>query len=276
MRGCSASLRRVPAASMRALSPGQPRISWRGRANTRWAMASTAANRLRGGLEAGLDDVDPQPPQLVGDLEPSPAWFSHRDSGRLLAVAQGRVEDPYSVLLVSYRRIAMSCFCFLRVSSPFLLGLRLRGRHALFPPPPPPRGERREVEGEREQTRSARLQTNYNGRTTCRLLSLGHELWCVAAALERKVERPPAGHTRRITRGVPACPSGDAPWAVPTFSMFEADYAAQLCKSSSHHLKRGMLARCVAARLRQRFAALALHHGRGAMQIIRPPAFISE
>jgi hypothetical protein len=46
---------------------------------------------LRGDREAGLDDVDVQPGQLVGDLEL--LLDTQRDAGRLLTIAQGRVED---------------------------------------------------------------------------------------------------------------------------------------------------------------------------------------
>ena len=46
----------------------------------------------RGDREAGLDDVDVQPRELVGDLEL--LGGVERDARRLLAVAQGRVEDP--------------------------------------------------------------------------------------------------------------------------------------------------------------------------------------
>ena len=50
----------------------------------------------RGGREAGLDDVDVEPDELAGDLE----LLGHRQrrARGLLAVAQGRVEDPDAAL----------------------------------------------------------------------------------------------------------------------------------------------------------------------------------
>ena len=47
----------------------------------------------RGGREAGLDDVDVEPGELAGDLEL--LGDGEPGAGRLLAVAQGRVEDAY-------------------------------------------------------------------------------------------------------------------------------------------------------------------------------------
>ena len=47
----------------------------------------------RGGREAGLDDVDLEPHELAGDLEL--LGGGQPGAGRLLAVAQGGVEDPY-------------------------------------------------------------------------------------------------------------------------------------------------------------------------------------
>ena len=98
----------------------------------------------RGDREAGLDHVHAEARELVGDLE----LFLpvQRDARRLLAVAQGRVEDQDAV----GRRC---CCCWMLVLMSFvlllylacassLLGLRLRGRHALFPP----RGEQKKRE----------------------------------------------------------------------------------------------------------------------------------
>ena len=51
----------------------------------------------RGDREAGLDDVDAEARELLRDLEL--LLRVERDAGRLLAVAQRRVEDPYSVRL---------------------------------------------------------------------------------------------------------------------------------------------------------------------------------
>ena len=45
----------------------------------------------RGGREAGLDDVDLEPRELAGDVEL--LGGGQAGAGRLLAVAQGRVED---------------------------------------------------------------------------------------------------------------------------------------------------------------------------------------
>jgi len=53
---------------------------------------------LRRDGKAGLDDVDAQARELVGDLEF--LGDVERDARRLLAVTQGRVEDQYSVHLV--------------------------------------------------------------------------------------------------------------------------------------------------------------------------------
>ena len=50
----------------------------------------------RGDREAGLDDVHAQPRELVGDLEL--LGRVQRDAGRLLAVAQGGVEDENAVV----------------------------------------------------------------------------------------------------------------------------------------------------------------------------------
>src|SRR5690242_5001106 len=65
------------------------------------------------------------------------------------------------------------------VSRPFLLGLRLRGRHALFPP----KGEEEKSKGELERHGRLRLHGQYN---LADVLALGHEAVCLAAALERE------------------------------------------------------------------------------------------
>ena len=49
----------------------------------------------RGDREAGLDHVDPQPRQLLGDLHL--LGGVQRDAGRLLAVSQGGVENVDAV-----------------------------------------------------------------------------------------------------------------------------------------------------------------------------------
>ena len=53
----------------------------------------------RGDREAGLDHIDAQPRELVGDLQLF--LLVQRDSRRLLAVAQGRVEDLDAVCLAA-------------------------------------------------------------------------------------------------------------------------------------------------------------------------------
>ena len=53
----------------------------------------------RGDREAGLDDVDAEPRELVRDLEL--LLLVQRDPRRLLPVAQGGVEDLYSVVLAA-------------------------------------------------------------------------------------------------------------------------------------------------------------------------------
>jgi len=62
--------------------------------SAKWVRAS-AAMIGRGDREAGLDDVHAEPRELLGDLEL--LGGVQRDAGRLLAVAQRRVEDQYSV-----------------------------------------------------------------------------------------------------------------------------------------------------------------------------------
>ena len=59
---------------------------------TALAIASTASKSpWRRDREPGLDDVDPEARELLGDLEL--LADVERDAGRLLAVPQGRVED---------------------------------------------------------------------------------------------------------------------------------------------------------------------------------------
>ena len=97
----------------------------------------------RGDREAGLDHVDAEARELVGDLELLAGV--QRDPRRLLAVSQGGVEDDDAVVV----HVAPLVGC----SFLFSLGLRLRGRHALFPP----RGEEKkgEVQPERHRTRAS-------------------------------------------------------------------------------------------------------------------------
>ena len=60
------------------------------------AIASTASKSpVAGDREAGLDDVDPEARQLLGDLEL--LGDVERDARRLLAVTQGGVEDLHMV-----------------------------------------------------------------------------------------------------------------------------------------------------------------------------------
>ena len=68
----------------------------------------------RGDREAGLDDVDAQPRELVGDLEL--LGRVERDARRLLAVAQRRVEDQDSV------RVGMSVLSLSASSCGFFSG----------------------------------------------------------------------------------------------------------------------------------------------------------
>ena len=64
----------------------------------------------RGDREAGLDHIDPEPRELVRDLEL--LLLVQRDPRRLLPVAQGRVEDLYSVLLTAVHVAPASSLAF--------------------------------------------------------------------------------------------------------------------------------------------------------------------
>ena len=64
--------------------------------------------------EAGLQDVHVQPRELLGDLDLLGA--RERDAGRLLAVPQGRVEDPYGV--------AVGYVAFLHSGTTFVVALQ--------------------------------------------------------------------------------------------------------------------------------------------------------
>ena len=83
----------------------------------------------RGDREAGLDHVDAQPRELLGDLEL--LRRVQRDARRLLAVAQRRVEDQYSVSFTVHD-VPRSFRAVLRLLLGWVCGSR--GRHALFPP----------------------------------------------------------------------------------------------------------------------------------------------
>ena len=100
----------------------------------------------RGGdREAGLDHVDTEPRQLVGDLEL--LLRVERDPRRLLAVAQRRVEDQYSVWIVGLAHVTP-----LKVSAASTgAGSRLHAAAgALFPP----KGEEKECKAEAERHRA--------------------------------------------------------------------------------------------------------------------------
>src|SRR5215208_1540682 len=99
-------------------------------------LARDRAHRLevtrRGDREAGLDDVDAEAGELVCDLEL--LGGVQRDARRQLAVAQRGVEDDDPVV------VHVACSFSACVTCSFVLGSRLRGRHALFPP----KGEEKE------------------------------------------------------------------------------------------------------------------------------------
>ena len=110
MRGRAASRDRFAAASMSAKCV---------RASPRDHRAlDLAGDRLdglevpgRGDREAGLDHVDAEPGELLGDLEL--LGRVQRDAGRLLAVAQRRVEDQYCgrVVMLSSARSPFGFSC---------------------------------------------------------------------------------------------------------------------------------------------------------------------
>ncbi len=99
----------------------------------------------RGDREAGLDHVHAQTRELLRDLEL--LLRVQRDARRLLAVAQRRVEDDYSVRVLRWRH---TCASFALVQLLLGLGSRLHAAAgALFPP----EGEEKKskVEGERHR-----------------------------------------------------------------------------------------------------------------------------
>ena len=131
MRGRSESLTAFQAASMScAFVRASPQMT--GPCTSRAIACTASKSPGRGDREARLDDVDAEPRELVRDLEL--LLPVQRDPRRLLAVAQRRVEDPYSVLLVCGP-------CRRSLLRPYLLLLVLAagGRHASFPP----KGEKR-------------------------------------------------------------------------------------------------------------------------------------
>ena len=137
--GCAGAPRRAP--PRRALDVGG--VGARQAGDDRAVhLAGDRADRLevarRGDREAGLDHVDAEPRELLGDLQL--LGRVQRDARRLLAVAQGRVEDDDPVGVTAQL-----------LSKSFLLLLRSEfaasGRPRLFPP----RGEEKK---ERERPRS--------------------------------------------------------------------------------------------------------------------------
>ena len=87
----------------------------------------------RGDREAGLDHVDAEARQLLGDLDLLAGV--QRDAGRLLAVAQGGVEDVDTLAMPVLLMSSSFSECL-----PMTCRLRLTRRPALFPP----RGEEKE------------------------------------------------------------------------------------------------------------------------------------
>ena len=141
MRGRSASLIALHAASMSGLVRARQAADHRA-----LDLARDRLDRLevagRGDREAGLDHVDAQARELLGDLEL--LLRVQRDPGRLLAVAQRRVEDvdPVARAIPSWCSALMRAFLLLASALPIdsLLVLRLSRRPALFPP----KGEEKE------------------------------------------------------------------------------------------------------------------------------------
>ena len=97
----------------------------------------------RGDRKARLDHVDPEPRELLRDLQL--LLRVQRDAGRLLPVTQGRVEDQYSAWVLGLAHVTPKCLG-LDVFSVLVSRLRAAA-HALFPP----RGEeeKSEIEAER-------------------------------------------------------------------------------------------------------------------------------
>ena len=93
----------------------------------------------RGDREAGLDHVDAEPRELLGDLEL--LLRVQRDARRLLAVAQRRVEDQYSVGVFRLGHVTPLCLSIL-ASSRCWFAATCGRRRAI-----PPEGGGEEVEG---------------------------------------------------------------------------------------------------------------------------------
>ena len=101
----------------------------------------------RGDREARLDDVDAQARELVGDLE-----LLGRVERDARATARRRAAWCRRSVLGRGFRVVMSSSRWASSCGFSVVGLRLRGRHALFPP----RGEEEKSEGERERHASAK------------------------------------------------------------------------------------------------------------------------
>ena len=105
MRGRCASLTAPQAASMSALwVRARPQIT--GPSTTLAIFCDGLEVAGRGDREAGLDHVDPQAGELLGDLHL--LGGVQRDPGRLLAVSQGGVEDVDAVCVGAWGPIGPS------------------------------------------------------------------------------------------------------------------------------------------------------------------------
>ena len=150
----------------------------------------------RGDREAGLDDVDAQARELVGDLEL--LGRVERDARRLLAVAQRRVEDQYSVGAFRWH-VVLSMGFVLRL---LVIGLRLRGRHALFPP----KGEEEKSKGELERHASYQPSpgpTPWQRRSppaAPRGRSAARPPTCAGRSADRRTSRRPSARSRAAGR----------------------------------------------------------------------------
>ena len=140
----------------------------------------------RGDREAGLDDVDAEPRELVGDLEL--LGGVERDAGRLLAVAQRRVEDQYSVgvLRCHVVRFPFGFACTL------LLGSRLQAAATRYSPR---RGRSRRRSRQRERHVSPQRSSGRPGRTKAGVTGSAAAADLGPAAEELRMARPaPQGH----------------------------------------------------------------------------------
>ena len=85
------------AAAVDVLRPGARQAAHHGVLGALGDLVDGEEVAFRGDREAGLDDVDAQLVEELGDLEL--LLVGHGGAGRLLAVAQGGVEDDDAVLL---------------------------------------------------------------------------------------------------------------------------------------------------------------------------------